>query len=72
MQLQPAPARCDGIQRKVGAVRLKLHAGRGRREQTSTVPVEILFLVNMTAQQIFTRGNFASTPSSAAELRKLC
>ena len=33
MQLQPAPARCDGIQRKVGAVRLKLHAGRGRREQ---------------------------------------
>ena len=72
MQVQPAPARSDGVQREVSAMGLELHAGGRRREQAATVPVEILFLVNVPTQQIFTRGNFASTLSSAAELRKLC
>jgi hypothetical protein len=33
-------------------MRLKLHAGRRRRQQAATVPVQIQFLMDMPAQQI--------------------
>ena len=53
MQFQPAPAWCDGVQGEVGAMRLKLHASGRCGEHSAAIPVEILFLMNMSAQQIF-------------------
>ena len=52
MQFEPAPARCDGVQGKVCAMRLELNAGRGCGQQSAAIPVEILFLMNMSAQEI--------------------
>ena len=57
---------------KVRAVRLKLNAGRRRRQQTAAIPVEILFLMNVSAQQILHAREFHQHAIRAAELRRLC